>query len=335
VAAVALTGSWAEADVLLLVSTSDKLQVVTGSAVTVDVHASYVDRAAGTDTPGRKNTAITTATTTDVVLAPASATYRNVRRLVVRNKHATSSVQVTVQHTDGTTVAQLDSRVLGPGQAVTFDDHTGWFPVPAGGRASDPWESQLAGCMNRGDPGLLIRQMQCAGNVAPTPTNITASIARCSLFSLPFDLTVKRIRFYGVGITSNIYTAALYRLSDLARLTNHYAFSTAAATWGDISGADLAIALTKDVPYFMAVSANTTGTTAGIAAAGGTVAATTGQIATAPASLPGSLALGNARLCGYYFQFAVTAGAMPATAATLVAQAAWTGGMPAFFLDAA
>lgn len=34
-----------------------------------------------------------------------------------------------------------------------------------------------------------------------------------------------------------------------------------------------------------------------------------------------------------FCQFAVTTGALPATAATLAIQAAWTGGMPAFFLD--
>jgi len=46
---------------LLLTSTSDLVQVVTGQAVTTDVHASWVDNASGTITPGRTNTAITIA----------------------------------------------------------------------------------------------------------------------------------------------------------------------------------------------------------------------------------------------------------------------------------
>lgn len=38
-------------------------------------------------------------------------------------------------------------------------------------------------------------------------------------------------------------------------------------------------------------------------------------------------------MVGYFFQFAVTTGALPATALTPVASAAWAGGMPAFWLD--
>ena len=80
---------------------------MTGAAVTLDVHASYLDYN-GTDvTPGRKNTAITTAATTDVVGPPGASTYRNVRSLKIRNRHATLSVLVTVLHTDGTTVVEL------------------------------------------------------------------------------------------------------------------------------------------------------------------------------------------------------------------------------------
>jgi hypothetical protein len=62
---------------LLLTATTDKLQLVTGSAATVDVHASYVDASQANppvvqgDTMGRQNTAITTAATTDIVAAPA------------------------------------------------------------------------------------------------------------------------------------------------------------------------------------------------------------------------------------------------------------------------
>jgi len=50
---------------LILSSTSDIIRVVTSAAADVDVHASWVDNASGTITPGRTNTApITTATTT-------------------------------------------------------------------------------------------------------------------------------------------------------------------------------------------------------------------------------------------------------------------------------
>src|SRR5262245_21720512 len=115
---------------LLLVSTSDKIQVITGQAITTDVHASYVDfDGSASVTPGRKNTAITTATTTDVVAAPGSGVYRNVKTLLIRNKHATSSVDVTVQHTDGTTTAELHKVTLAPQQALEYVEDVGFFVV--------------------------------------------------------------------------------------------------------------------------------------------------------------------------------------------------------------
>jgi hypothetical protein len=110
------------------------------------------------------------------------------------------------------------------------------------------------------------------------------------------------------------------------------AFSTAANTWGTVI-TGLNLALTAGELYFIACSVNATGTTAGIGAVGGTVAATTGQIATAPESLPGKLQPSQGFASNYFFQFAVTTGALPNPAATLAAQAAWTGGMPCFFLE--
>jgi hypothetical protein len=109
---------------LLLTSTSDKVQVITGSAGTVKVHGSWVDNASGTITPGRTNTAsITTATTTDVVGAPAASTQRNIKHLSVRNTDASVSNAITVQHTDGTTVEEQWKGTLLPGEAVILDQN--------------------------------------------------------------------------------------------------------------------------------------------------------------------------------------------------------------------
>src|SRR4051812_13488966 len=101
---------------LLLVSTTDKLQVVTTAAVATHVQASYVDNNAGTITPGRLNTIISTAATTDVVAAPAASTSRNIKQMTVRAKGGAQTV--TVQHTDGTTVVELISVSLTTGQVL-------------------------------------------------------------------------------------------------------------------------------------------------------------------------------------------------------------------------
>lgn len=325
---------------MLFLTSADLLEVVTDSAATVDVHASWVDtptpRPSGsTDTPGSGPTAISSATTTTIVAAPASGYVRNIRRVRIRNKSAGTSVTITVRLNNGTAF-ELEERVLGPGQAMEFNELAGWYPVPSSGPATRPWYGQLAGAQGDGDPGRLLSWVQNGSIIAATPTNISTSVARCCSFMLPFDMTVNSIRFYGVGATTNVYRIAIYRMSDRARLIAETAFTTASATWGSIGGGALGLSLVKDTCYFIACSVNATGTTAGVACMGTTVAASTGQVNTAPGSLPGSLGQGATNyMSGNLFQFAVTTGALPDPAATLAAQAAWTGGMPAFWLDAA
>lgn len=123
---------------ILLASTASKLQVVTGAAVTTAVHASWVDNASGTVTPGATNTPISTATTTDVVAAPGASTYRNIKFLAVRNTHASSSQTVTIQHTDGTNVVPLWAGTLLAGMSVNIDDRGTVIVISAGGLQIGP-----------------------------------------------------------------------------------------------------------------------------------------------------------------------------------------------------
>lgn len=112
---------------LLLTSTSDILRVVTGSAVsTITVHASWVDNASGTITPGRTNTNITTATTTTIVASPGASTQRNVKTVAITNNNASSSTQVTVQHFDGTTSTDLIGVTLLAGENLYLLEDGDW-----------------------------------------------------------------------------------------------------------------------------------------------------------------------------------------------------------------
>jgi hypothetical protein len=317
---------------LLLASTSDLLQLVTGSAVTVDVHASYVDLSGSTVTPGRKNTAITTAATTSIVLSPAAATTRNVQFITIRNKHATLSNVVTVRHTDGTTIVELFKDTLGPGAELIFSEETGFFITRQAIAEPDNWHGVLYGAYGRCDPQQLLRMAQMAGTVAATPTAITTSLARIAYFRPPADIIVNRIRYFGVGATTNVYRCAIYNGDTLARLTAELAFSTTAQTWA-AAGSGLNLTLLKDQLYFIAVSVNATGTVAGPLCMSPTIADTTGRIGVLPKAWPGSLTLDSGFMDGGFAQFAVTTGALPNPAATIALQTAWTGGMPLFFLD--
>ena len=316
---------------MILATTSSLLRVTTSSAATVDVNASWFDYKAGDPvSPGSLNTPISSATTTTVVASPASSTYRNVKELFIRNKHATDSNTVTVLLNDGTNTSELFKATLAPGAQLEYTSGTGFQVTTSLSITAPSWATKVIGACQL-DPGGQMLHMQRAGNVAATPTNISVSVARCCLFVPEFDITVNRIRWLGVGATTNVYRVALYRWSDLARLTAELAFTTVANTWGSVDAGG--VALTANTAYFLACSVNATGTTPGVGCVGGTVAATTGQVATVPSSLPGNMAVGNNYLNSYFFQFTVSTGALPNPAAAPAAQAAWTGGMPAFWLD--
>ena len=113
---------------LLLTSTSDIVRVVTGTTgSSINVHASWVDNASGTITPGRTNTAaITTNTTTTIVASPSPSTQRNVRSIFITNNHATVSTTVTVQHYDGSNSEDLMGVTLLPGENLTFLESGDW-----------------------------------------------------------------------------------------------------------------------------------------------------------------------------------------------------------------
>jgi hypothetical protein len=115
---------------LLLTSTSDLVQVTSSIALALDVHASWVDYATGTVTPGRTNTAISTATTATVVASPAASTQRNVKSLHLRNKDATLSTDVTVIHNDGSISIELIKITLAAGDSLEYVEGVGFFKVP-------------------------------------------------------------------------------------------------------------------------------------------------------------------------------------------------------------
>ena len=111
---------------LLLASTSDKIRLTTGSATNIDVHASWVDGVSSV-TPGRTNTPITTATTTDIVGAPGSSTYRTVKTITIRNRDASTSNAVTVIHTDGTNAMELYKCTLFAGYTLHYHEGAGFW----------------------------------------------------------------------------------------------------------------------------------------------------------------------------------------------------------------
>jgi hypothetical protein len=110
---------------LNLTASTHRIRITTGAAATIDVHASYADLVTGTVTLGQNNTAIVSATTTDVVSGPASG-FRNLKTLFIRNRGAVGSV-VTVIHYNGTADFQLYSTFLGAGGQIQYSEGSGFF----------------------------------------------------------------------------------------------------------------------------------------------------------------------------------------------------------------
>lgn len=119
---------------LILASTTDLIKVITGSALNLDVHASWLDFNGTTVTPGATDTLISTATTTTVVASPASSTQRNVKTLTFHNRDATSSNLITIEHTSsvGPTTVVLHAITLPAGYTFATDG-VNWLLLDANG----------------------------------------------------------------------------------------------------------------------------------------------------------------------------------------------------------
>lgn len=118
---------------LNLALTTDKLSLITVGAATVDVHASWVDDLADAMTAGKTNTAITTATTTDIVAAPAASTVRNVKWISIRNKDAGVTSTCTVQfNANGTLFELMKATALLPGEELVCREGI-WFHYDTNG----------------------------------------------------------------------------------------------------------------------------------------------------------------------------------------------------------
>jgi hypothetical protein len=120
---------------LFLIGNTDKLQLVTGSAASVDVVASFADASMAAPpvvqgaTFGTTPTAITTATTTDIVAAPAASELRKIKALHIRNKHATAATDVTVVLDRSGTDYELHKVNLLPGEALEYMEGVGFYEL--------------------------------------------------------------------------------------------------------------------------------------------------------------------------------------------------------------
>jgi hypothetical protein len=145
---------------LLLTLTTDKVQLVSSAAGSLDVHASWVDNASGTITPGRTNTNIATATTTDVVAAPGSSTVRNIKTLNVRNQSASVANTVTILFNQNATTFELFKCSLAAGELLSYVEGLGWDIYSSDGSHKAQSARVLFKCLSADDTGQNIATVQ-------------------------------------------------------------------------------------------------------------------------------------------------------------------------------
>jgi hypothetical protein len=214
--------------VILLTSTSDIVRVVTGAAANVTVHASWVDNASGTITPGRTNTpAITTATTTTIVASPGASTQRNVRGIYITNTSSTVTTQLDVQHFDGTTSTELMGVTLLPAETLVLNEEGEWAHHDAQGAE---YGYSAAAQPNLGVSGTIAETIPRELLNEVNTSALTSGTLRFQAIYLQAGQTVTNISIYSATTAAATPTNGFFALYDRSRnlLANCANFTTEA-----------------------------------------------------------------------------------------------------------
>lgn len=115
---------------IFLAGTTKKLRLVTSTAATIDVVASYIESIAATGVTaaiGSQETAIISATTTDICATASASNVRNVTEITIRNKDASLSCDVTVYVDVSATIYELHKVTLATGDMLQYIEGVGFF----------------------------------------------------------------------------------------------------------------------------------------------------------------------------------------------------------------
>lgn len=110
---------------IILKSTTETLEVATSTTSAIDVSVSYADLTSTTLTGGSQETAITTATTTTILSAPAASTQRQVKFISIENKGSASNA-ITIKKDISATEYIMYSATLKAGESLQFAQEGGF-----------------------------------------------------------------------------------------------------------------------------------------------------------------------------------------------------------------
>lgn len=220
---------------LLLASTSDLIQLTTGSAGKVDCHVSWIDNLGGTITPGRTNSVIITSTTVNITPAPAASTVRNAQTINIKNGHASNSNLITIIHTDGTNIVELFKCTLLAGEVISYTEDFGWNVFAADGSFKAGSGRLLYKSLAANDTGA---NSTAAQPWFPTAGAVTVSAATNYFFEGQFNSTraagavshTTAVLFGGTATLTAIDYLGKARTGDTNTLASMSVIRAAAAT---------------------------------------------------------------------------------------------------------
>ena len=118
---------------ILLTTTNDILELITGSAVSsIEVQVSYIDLPLATQVQkaGHQSTVITSATTTTILNAPAAGTDRAIKSISVYNSSG-SECEITVLYNNSIVTVSQYNTTLDSKTSFHFSDHEGFYTSAA------------------------------------------------------------------------------------------------------------------------------------------------------------------------------------------------------------
>ena len=120
---------------IFLKGTNETLELATSSVAALDVHVSFIDiLISSMDMTGlsSQESAITTATTTTILAAPAAGTTRQIKMLNIENRGSVAN-SIIIKKDIGGTEYYLETLTLQPGESIIYTDRTGFTKHNAAG----------------------------------------------------------------------------------------------------------------------------------------------------------------------------------------------------------
>ena len=172
---------------ILLTTTGESVEVVTGGAGAVDYIVSWVDITTSALTPGSGDGAITTATTTTIVAAPGASTSRQIKGITIRNTDAAANAVVVRKDNSGSS-REFISATLALDESLHFTDTEGWVKIDANG------QRQCVVSTVAPVPSWVRAPHFATNNLTATKTLTSGSCFAVYLGKAPYALSQVRVR---------------------------------------------------------------------------------------------------------------------------------------------